>query len=425
MTVSTRQFESLRKLVYDHVGVVLETDREYLVKSMVEPVLCQWKCDNLHQLMELIHQNPAGPVARQVVELLVTNETYFFRDPAFYEALEKQIIPALIRKNIQQHKLRIWCAACSSGQEPYSLVMLLKEKFPFVFDWDFQLIASDFSGIMLDRAREGVYSPVEVQRGLSADYQEKYMVKVQGGWQVREDVRRAIEFRDLNLKDQWPAEERIDLLLMRNVLIYFEVDLKKKILLKARRSLDPEGYLMLGSSETALFLGGTFESVPFNNNVTGYQLRRLTMEPQEIKKESIERLFNDLWGSVLGLKIEETGSLNGVAGNEFTTWIRIIGTQNLVVLLRCHERLAQKAASIMFGVEPEQARPDQVSDSMKELVNILGGNLKGMLVKYHFLSMPSVSALGEEPHFVGGDPIYESSFLCDNDPLKLTVLRMD
>ena len=150
------------------------------------------------------------------------------------------------------------------------------------------------------------------------------------------------------------------------------------------------------------------------------------METQEIKAESIARLVNDLWSTVLGLEIGEgPGGGQDHDPGTLTTWIRIIGSLNLVVLLQCPEKLARRVASIMFDVEESQVRPDQVTDSLKELANILGGNIKGMTVKYHFLSMPSVSEPGQEPHFAGGEVVYDASFHCDNQPIKLKVLRME
>lgn len=426
MTVSALLFDYLRKMVQDQCGVNLENDRDYLVESMVQPALAEWNCPSLSQLMETLKDDPSGPLSRQVAESLVPNETYFFRDPAFFHVLEKDIIPSLIRKNFQKHKLRIWCAASSSGQEAYSLMILLKDKFPFLFDWDFQFVASDFSKSILAQAQRGIYSSMEVQRGLPKDYLGRFFVPHEDGWQIREDIRKQVEFRQINLKESWLAEEDVDLLLIRNVLIYFDVEMKKEILLKCRRSMNPEGYLFLGSSETALFLNGAFEGISFEDNVTGYKVRRAAMETQEISSESIERFIKDLWSTVLGLEITEDtpgGSWRNTGGS-YTAWIRIIGTLNLVVLLQCNEKLSQEVAATMFGTDLEQTRVDQINDSMKELVNILGGNIKGLTSKYHFLSIPAVLELNQQPNFFGGEVMYEADFISNNQPLKLKVLNL-
>ena len=273
MTSSSPFFDIVRRVVKTRCGVVLEADKEYLLESQVEPRLVEWGFATLGDLIQRIKEEPLGDEARQVVECLIPGETYFFRDPAFYGALERTVLPELILKRSSMRRLKIWSAACSSGQEPYSVLMLLKEKFPFLFGWDLRLVASDFSRHMIRRAEEGIYNEIEIRRGLPPEYLDRYFTDLGGRWQVQEELRRVVDFREVNLGEDGFWEGDFDLLLVRNVLIYFDVETKKRIFEKLRRALGPQGTLFLGTSETALYLDNALKSTPFEDAVTGYRLK--------------------------------------------------------------------------------------------------------------------------------------------------------
>ena len=274
MTMTADIFDAVRQVVEIRSGVTLEKDKEYLLKTQVEPFVETWGFPSLAALAVHLRQEPQGETARKVVESLMPMETCFFRDPAFFEALEKKVFPSLIEQLSASRKLRIWSAACSTGQEPYSVAILLKEKFPSLASWSVKILASDFSRSILTRAKEGLYNTTEAHRcSISAHWFRKYFLPEGPDWRIHPDIRQAVEFREINLKDEQPFQESFDLVLVRNVLIYFDVEAKKKVLSRLHRSLRPQGFLFLGTAETTLYLDKSFAGIPFEGGVTGYRLK--------------------------------------------------------------------------------------------------------------------------------------------------------
>ena len=198
---------------------------------------------------------------QKVVEAMTTNETLFFRDARAFDMLARSILPALIAERSAQRSLNIWCAACSSGQEPYSVAMLLREHRPSLEGWRIAITASDISRDMIARAHAGRYSRLEVNRGLPAALLVKYFEQHGPAWEIRPEIRRMVGFREINLIHDWPNLRDIHLVLMRNVLIYFDRATKKRILERIARLLDPRGYLILGGSETTINIDDSFEPV--------------------------------------------------------------------------------------------------------------------------------------------------------------------
>jgi chemotaxis protein methyltransferase CheR len=174
------------------------------------------------------------------------------------------VLPELVRRRADVRRLTIWSAACSSGQEPYSVAILCRHHFPDLAGWNVRLIASDLSTAMLERARRGLYSGLEVSRGLSAELLGAYFEQQADGWQVRDDIRRMVEFRPINLSSAWPELPPLDLVLLRNVLIYFDVPSRQQMLDRVRKVLQPDGYLLLGGAETTLNLSDGFLPVSFD-----------------------------------------------------------------------------------------------------------------------------------------------------------------
>jgi len=229
--------------------------------------------DSLSSMVaSLLMKKPDG-LHRHVVEAMTTNETSFFRDFHPFEALRKSILPQIMIKRDSLKELNIWSAACSSGQEPYSIAMLLAEDLPGLAGWNIKLIASELSGQMLARAREGRYSQLEVNRGLPAKLLVKYFRQQGVDWQIAEELRRRVEFVAVNLAGYWPPLPPMDIILMRNVLIYFGVEMKKKILRKARQLLKQDGLLFLGGAETTFNLDDSFERVQFDRTIC-YRVRK-------------------------------------------------------------------------------------------------------------------------------------------------------
>jgi chemotaxis protein methyltransferase CheR len=253
-------FEYIRRLVHQRSAVVLEARQAYLAEARLMPLAEEYGFRSVTELVNRLRAEPFGGLHRRVVEAMTTNETCFFRDPGCFEGLRTDVLPAIVRARAAQRRVRIWSAACSTGQEPYSIAMLLREFAPDLSGWNLELVASDLATEVLRRAQGGTYSQLEVNRGLPAALLLKYFTKQGLEWRLNEDVRAMVEFREINLIEPWPATlHGLDVVLLRNVLIYFDVETKRSILANVRRVLRPDGYLVLGSAETTLMLDDAFE----------------------------------------------------------------------------------------------------------------------------------------------------------------------
>jgi chemotaxis protein methyltransferase CheR len=204
---------------------------------------------------------------------MTTNETYFFRDIHPFTILRSHIFPQLIEARREQKKLRIWCGACSTGQEPYSISMLLSDAFPELITWDAKITATDLSQDVLNKAKAGEFTQMEVNRGLPAPMLIKFFKKESNSWRIRDDVRARVTFQELNLAKPLPLLPKFDLIFLRNVLIYFDLETKRKILASIRRVMAQDAFLFLGAAETTLNLDGAFESVMIGKTVC-YRLKQ-------------------------------------------------------------------------------------------------------------------------------------------------------
>ncbi len=253
-------FEYIRRLVHQRSAVVLEARQAYLAEARLMPLAEEYGFRSVTELVNRLRAEPFGGLHRRVVEAMTTNETCFFRDPRCFEGIRNEVLPAMLRARATQRLLRIWSAACSTGQEPYSVAMLLREAATDVTGWSVDLIASDLATEVLRRAQAATYSQLEVNRGLPAALLIKYFTKHGLEWRLNDDVRAMVEYREINLIEPWPATlQGLDIVLLRNVLIYFDVETKRAILAQVRRVLRPDGYLVLGSAETTLMLDDAFE----------------------------------------------------------------------------------------------------------------------------------------------------------------------
>jgi chemotaxis protein methyltransferase CheR len=257
-----QEFDYVRALLYERSAVVLEPGKEYLVETRLLPIVRQLNLASVGDLIRQIRTHPANGLESRVVEALVTTETSFFRDLHPFEALRKTVLPELVARRHGERRLNIWCAATASGQEPYSLALLLCEHFPdLVAGWKLTLLATDLSREMLARAREGRYNQIEVNRGLPASLLVKHFQQHGTSWQLNSNVRSLVEFQEINLAQPWPFLPRMDLIFLRNVMIYFDVDTKKAILGRVARLLKPDGYLLLGGAETTFNLDESYRRV--------------------------------------------------------------------------------------------------------------------------------------------------------------------
>jgi chemotaxis protein methyltransferase CheR len=263
MALSSASYEFVRTALRQRSGHHLEDDKVYLVETRLFPVARRHGFESVEELVLRLRSRRNEKLLCELVEAMTINETFFFRDGHPFDALRQTVLPELVRRRAEVQCLNIWSAACSSGQEPYSIAILLRRHFPALSGWNIRLIASDLSEAMLERARQGCYTELETSRGLAPELLDAYFQKQEDGWQVRDEMRRMVEFLTLNLSDAWPALPPLDLVLLRNVLIYFDLPTKRRILERVRRVLRPDGYLLLGGAETTHNLDDGFIPVSF------------------------------------------------------------------------------------------------------------------------------------------------------------------
>lgn len=252
MALGDRDFQFLQQLVRRHTGVVIAESKEYMAEFRLEPLATQVGAGSVERLLLRLQTQPSFDLERQVVEAMTTNETSWFRDVVPFEALERTVLPALVGARRVERSLTIWCCACSSGQEPYSVAMIHRNYAALLDSWQVRIFGSDVNTEMLEQARRGRYSTLEMNRGVPADARARYFEAVDGEWQIREDIRRMVEFRWLNLADPLPLLPYCDVILLRNVLIYFDVPTKTTVLERVLRYLKPDGYLFLGGAEATV-----------------------------------------------------------------------------------------------------------------------------------------------------------------------------
>ena len=268
MPIHHQDFNYLRQLVHHHSAMVLDADKAYLAELRLTPLATQMGFSSLGEMIANLQTQPFNQRHVQVVEGMLLTETSFFRDRYPFDALANAILPELLAKRQTQRTLNIWCAACSSGQEPYSIAMLLHEEFPELLNWKLRLIATDLSNEILNRAKAGFYSQLEVTRGLPLSLLNKYFQHRGNQWQICDKIRHRIEFQQLNLvTHSFTQFHKLDIIFLRNVLIYFDLATKKAVLEKIRTILAPDGYLFLGGGETTLNLDDSFERVQVDKAV--------------------------------------------------------------------------------------------------------------------------------------------------------------
>ena len=262
-TLPEGDFEYLRELMHLRAAIVLERGKEYLALSRLEPVARDHGLTTVSQLVDKLRTRElTSALHDQVVDALTTNETTFFRDYNPWESLRTLVMPELLARKERTRTLAIWSAGCSSGQEPYSIAMSIREHFPELLTWQLSILGTDISGTVLDRARAGRYGQLEVNRGLPAHLLVRHFTRAGMEWEIEEPIRRMVRFERHNLNDPWPSMPPFDLVLMRNVMIYFETEAKRQVLTKMHGQLAPHGYLLLGASETTYSLSDDFIREP-------------------------------------------------------------------------------------------------------------------------------------------------------------------
>ena len=263
-------YRFLQEHVHSLVGIVLEDNKHYLFESRLSPIVKQHGLGSINALCAVLRGKCNLELGHQVVEAMTTNETYFFRDPAQYEAIRTVLLPRLKQERRDTKTLRFWSAASSTGQEAYSLAMLLLEN--GLQDWNTQILGTDFSAKVVERARAGSFQQIEVNRGLPAPLMLKYFSRRGLEWQISEPVRRMVRFDTIDLRRSMRTLGPFDLVFCRNVMIYFDNETKRNIVKEIHSTLFRGGWLLLGGAETAFSLEERFDRQTVGN-VTVYVAR--------------------------------------------------------------------------------------------------------------------------------------------------------
>jgi chemotaxis protein methyltransferase CheR len=258
--VTPHDYDYVRKLLQQRSGLVLSAEKQYLVESRLLPLARKTTKGSLSELVQKLKSSGAEPLIAEVVDAMTTNETFFFRDKIPFDHFRDTIVPALIDARAAQKHIRIWCAACSTGQEPYSLAIALREMHG-IRDWRIEIVATDIARHVIERARAGLYSHFEVQRGLPISLLLKYFTQVGENWQIDPAIRAMVKFRQLNLLRDFSAFGTFDIVFCRNVLIYFDQRNKIDVLRRIAPSMAQDGFLVLGAAETVIGLTDAFRPV--------------------------------------------------------------------------------------------------------------------------------------------------------------------
>jgi chemotaxis protein methyltransferase CheR len=260
--VTGADFDFIRKLLKERSGLTLSAEKQYLVESRLMPVAQRNRIANLFELAGRLRTGADEALIAQVVEAMTTNETFFFRDRIPFEYFRSFILPALMAARERHKRIRIWCAAASTGQEPYSLAMAIKEMGPALDDFRIEIVATDLSHEVLAKAEAGIYTQFEVQRGLPIQLLLKYFTQQGDLWQIAPQIRAMVQYRPFNLLTDYSRLGVFDLVVCRNVLIYFDQPTKSDVLDRLARVVAQDGFLILGAAETTVGLTQAFKSVP-------------------------------------------------------------------------------------------------------------------------------------------------------------------
>jgi chemotaxis protein methyltransferase CheR len=254
-------FEFLRRFLHQRSGLSLESDKLYMVESRLLPIAREAGLPDLPSLVKRLEAGDRA-LSQAVIDAMTTNETFFFRDRVPFEKFRSVLLPQLLATRASERRLRIWCAACSTGQEPYSLAMLLDEEARRLAGWRIDIVATDLSRRAIESARQGLYSQFEVQRGLPITMLLRYFQRIGERWQISEFLRSRVQFSEFNLLSDYHALGRFDAIFCRNVLLYFDVPTKRDILNRLSQTLAPHGFMLMGSAETVIGLSDKFVPHP-------------------------------------------------------------------------------------------------------------------------------------------------------------------
>ncbi|MCW8914556.1 MAG: protein-glutamate O-methyltransferase CheR [Magnetovibrio sp.] len=260
-------FDFIRDFLKEHSGLVVTPDKMYLLETRLNPLARKLGYSSIDEMIGVLQNNPNDPIGIDVSEAMNTHESLFFRDNAPFELFKTTLLPELLKRRADKRKFRVWCAACSSGQEPYSLAMVLDELSGKLGGWRPEIVATDISKSVLQRAANGLYSQFEVQRGLPVQLLVKYFTQKDENWRLNDNIRNMITFREFNLLDDPKVLGTFDIIMCRNVLIYFDIATKSRVLGSISRVLADDGVLFLGSAESTMGLTEEFWPVKAGRGV--------------------------------------------------------------------------------------------------------------------------------------------------------------
>jgi chemotaxis protein methyltransferase CheR len=258
----SQSFDALCEFLRRSSGLVVEQSKRYLVESRVMPIVRRERLSGLDELVALLQKGQSPKLAKDVVEAMTINETYFFRDKTPFDQFRSVLLPSLLAARAAERRLRIWSAAASTGQEAYSLAMIIEELGAKTAGWKIEIVGTDLSEAVLEKAKKGIYSQFEVQRGLPTTHLLRHFNQIGDSWQISETLRSKVTFRQLNLISDFSSLGRFDIVYCRNVLIYFDTARKSEILARISRLLAHDGYLVLGASESLIGLTTDLVSHP-------------------------------------------------------------------------------------------------------------------------------------------------------------------
>jgi len=259
--MNSDEFEFFATFLRQRSGISLDANKAYLIESRMLSLIEERGIGSLSTLVAQLRSESDPILEDRVVDEMTTNETAFFRDVRPFDMLTDYMIPALLESRSTERRLQIWSAGCSTGQEPYCIAMTLKENFPQLADWTVNIVATDICETAIEQAQEGSYSQLEVNRGLPQEMLDKYFTKSGVRWKLDKDLREMVEFRKLNLIAPITDIPAADIVFIRNVLIYFDLDLQRETLSRVRSLMNPRSYLVLGCAETTLNVDDCFERI--------------------------------------------------------------------------------------------------------------------------------------------------------------------
>lgn len=258
----SHEFEFFRRFLKERSGLVLTPDKQYLLESRLAPVARRNGMQTLSDIALRLGKPGHEGLAVEVTEAMTTNESFFFRDKVPFEHFQNVMLPAMLQARAAQRRLRIWCAAASTGQEPYSLAMLLNEMGPRLAGWRIEILGTDLSRDVLEKAKAGLYTQFEVQRGLPVQLMLKYFEQTGDNWRLSQTIRSMVKFQTLNLLENFSTLGQFDIIFCRNVLIYFDNAAKTDVMNRMAKLLTPDGYFVLGAAETVVGLSSAFKPMP-------------------------------------------------------------------------------------------------------------------------------------------------------------------